>query len=148
MNFPISEQIMKEIAAIGADFRQLSSFTDDAGPTSDPLKSINNNNNSSSGFQTNGMGSHEQILIGKFVCLFVCMFVCLYVCLFVCLYVCLFVFGLFGCFFICFYIFICLLFFVKSFVCLLFVCWSVCLFVNFFVAFVYYQELFIKLTRA
>ena len=52
---------MREIAAIGADFRQLSSFSDDT--PGDPLKSANNTSN----FQTNGVGSHEQILIGSFV---------------------------------------------------------------------------------
>ena len=97
---------MKEIAAIGADFRQLSSFTDDAGPTSDPLKSINNNNNNAcSGFQTNGMGSHEQILIGKFVCLLICLFVCMFqVCLFFVFYlwVSSFCFCLFFILFLCF----------------------------------------------
>ena len=58
---------MREIAAIGADFRQLSSFSDDT--PGDPLKSANNTSN----FQTNGVGSHEQILIGSFVyCFHVC----------------------------------------------------------------------------
>jgi hypothetical protein len=57
MNF--SEQIMREIAAIGADFRQLSSFNEET--PADPMRGSQNN----SGFHTNGVSSHEQILIGQ-----------------------------------------------------------------------------------
>ena len=53
-----SEQIMREIAAIGADFRQLSSFTDES-------PNNNNNNNNHNSFLANDVISHEHILIGQ-----------------------------------------------------------------------------------
>ena len=54
---------MREIAAIGADFRQLSSFTDDVGGESVRPSS----GDGVGGLQSNGGGntSHEQILIGQ-----------------------------------------------------------------------------------